>query len=51
MSGTINGVEMLGQMQTVILQGVTTMGAVVCLATAVLLTMAVLAAGILRPLR
>ena len=51
MSSTINGVEMLNQVQTAILQGVTAIGTLGCAGAAVLLTLAVLAAGILRPAR
>lgn len=51
MSGTINGAQMLDQMQTVIFQGVTAVGVLGCAMAVVLLTMAVLAAGILRPAR
>ena len=49
MNGTINGAEMLSQMQAAVLQGVTMVGVLGCAMAAVLLTVAVLAAGILRP--
>ena len=51
MSGTINGAQMLDQMQTTLLQGVTMIGMLGCLGAVVLLTMAALTAGILKPAR
>ncbi len=51
MSGTINGAELLDQMQMAIVHGGAAIGVLGCLAAAVLLTLAVLAAGILRPAR